>query len=91
MNSNGLWKNVNSDEMICTAMMLQQILTQTRGIIVIEGPSGCGKTSCLKNLRNISARQVFLFSYRDITDEMIRTKCNCQYFLRELSRYKRLK
>ena len=85
MNINGIWKNLRSDGTLCTDMLLQYLQTQTNGVILLDGPGGCGKTSCLRELKNASDRQVFLFSYRDITDEIIRTKCNCQRYLRDLS------
>lgn len=83
--NNSIWKRVPSGEELSTAMLLQHLLTQSRGTILLDGPSGCGKTTCLKNLKSVSARQVQILSYRDVTDEMVRTEGDCKWYLRELS------
>ena len=86
MNSIKIWKRILSGEELSAGMLLQHLLTQSKGIILLDGPSGCGKTTCLKNLKSVSARQVQILSYRDITDAMVRTNGDCKWHLRELSR-----
>ena len=86
MKNNGTWETMLSGEEFSTGMLLQHLLTQSKGIILLDGPSGCGKTTCLKNLKCVSARQVQILSYRDVTDEMVRTEGNCKWHLREFSR-----
>ena len=86
MNADRIWRRILSDEEFSTGALLEHLLTQTKGIILMDGPSGCGKTDCLKNLKSVSARQVHILSYRDVTDEMVRTEGNCKWHLRELGR-----
>ena len=65
--------------------LLQYLLERKCGSILLDGYSGCGKTSLLKQLKAKSIRPVYLFSYRDIVDEMVRTNCTCSSFLRDIN------
>jgi len=64
--------------------LLQYLITQNRNILLLDGYSGCGKTTMLKRLMPAATCPVFLFSYRDIVDEMLRTECNCDQYLHNM-------
>ncbi len=64
--------------------LLQYLMKQDSKIILLDGYIGCGKTTTLKQLMPTAASPVFLFSYRDIVDEMLRTECNCGQYLHDL-------
>ena len=60
------------------------LLQKENGIVLLNGYSGCGKTQILKGLKQLATRPVYLFSYRDVVDEIIKTRENCYRFLLEL-------
>ena len=64
--------------------VLEYLLKQDRGIVLLDGYSGCGKTTCLRKLKATSSRSVFLFSYRDVVGEMLRTECTCDEYLLDI-------
>ena len=64
--------------------VLEHILKQDKGIVLLDGYSGCGKTTCIRKLKATSSRSVFLFSYRDVVDTMLRTKCTCDEYLLDI-------
>lgn len=74
-----------------TEALQRHILRQESGIVLLDGYSGCGKTWLLKGIKQLSARPVYLFSYRDVVDEiirmirMIRMRENCDHFLLEVA------
>lgn len=68
--------------------VLEYLLKQDRGIVLLDGHSGCGKTTILKNLREASSRPVYLFSYENVVDEILRTaraKETCERYLLDIS------
>lgn len=79
-----LWIRALDNRTITPDELLQYLRTQNRNILLLDGYSGCGKTTTLKQLMPTAASPVFLFSYRDIVDEMLRTECNCGQFLHDL-------
>lgn len=56
--------------------LLQQIIDQTSGVILLDGYSGCGKTFLLKQIKLKSVRPTYLFSYENIVDEIVRAAKN---------------
>lgn len=50
---------------------LTDIISATEnGVIFLEGPSACGKTHLLKELHNVTGRNVRILSYEDIISRM---------------------
>lgn len=70
---------------MCYEEYLRQIIDAQTGCILLEGESGSGKTQLLKLLKQRSPRTVLLFSYQDIIDEIIKTNCNCEWYLRDIN------
>lgn len=64
--------------------VIEHLLKQDRGIVLLDGYSGCGKTTCIRKLKVTTSRSVFLFSYRDVVDEMLRTECACDQYLLDI-------
>ncbi len=56
--------------------VLLRLINQRKGVILLDGYSGCGKTFLLKQLKLKSARPVYLFSYENVVDEIIRAAKN---------------
>lgn len=68
--------------------VLEYLLKQDRGIVLLDGHSGCGKTTILKNLRKASSRPVYIFSYESVVDEILRAaraKETCERYLLDIS------
>lgn len=68
--------------------VLQYFLGQKFGAVLLDGCSGCGKTTLLKKLREISSRPVYLFSYENVVDEILRAawaKETCERYLLDIS------
>lgn len=68
--------------------VLEYLLKQDRGIVLLDGHSGCGKTTILKNLREVSSRPVYIFSYESVVDEILRAaraKETCERYLLDIS------
>ena len=61
--------------------VLEYLLKQDRGVVLLDGYSGCGRTTCIRKFKDISPRSVFLFSYRDVVDEMLRTEWTYDEYL----------
>ena len=65
--------------------LLIALRDRERGCVLLDGPSGCGKTTFLRRLESESQRKVYLFSYRDVVDEILRTEAACERYLLEQS------
>ena len=78
------WKFFSSGKEISQEDLMQYLLDRKCGSILLNGYSGCGKTSLLKQLKATSVQPVYLFSYRDVVDEMMKTNCTCSSFLRDV-------
>ena len=82
------WNKVSSDDEMNSEEVLQYLLQKKSGIVLLDGHSGCGKTTLLKNLRETSARPVYLFSYENVVDEILRAaraKETCERYLLDIS------
>lgn len=84
MRLNPIWIRKRDNHVMDPDDLLHYLVKQDKKIILLDGYSGCGKTTMLKRLMPTTACPVFLFSYRDIVDEMLRTECNCDQYLHDL-------
>ncbi len=81
---NPIWSRKRDNHAMNPDALLQYLVKQDKRIILLDGYSGCGKTTMLKRLMPAAACPVFLFSYRDIVDEILRTECSCDKYLYDL-------
>ena len=68
--------------------VLEYLLKQDRGIVLLNGCSGCGKTMLLKRLKETTSRPVYIFSYESVVDEILRAaraKETCEQYLLDIS------
>ena len=68
--------------------VLEYLLKQDRGIVLLDGCSGCGKTTLLKRLKETTSRPVYIFSYESVVDEILRAaraKETCERYLLDIS------
>lgn len=82
------WRRISLNEEMTPDEVLQYILRQKNGVVLLDGYSGCGKTTILKELRETSSRPVYLFSYENVVDEILRAaraKETCEWLLLDIS------
>lgn len=68
--------------------VLQYFLGQKFGAVLLDGCSGCGKTMLLKRLKETTSRPVYIFSYENVVDEILRAaraKETCEQYLLDIS------
>ena len=68
--------------------VLEYLLKQDSGIVLLNGCSGCGKTMLLKRLKETTSRPVYIFSYESVVDEILRAaraKETCERYLLDIS------
>ena len=87
MRRQSYWCNIASGEELFPEELIQIILQQERGAVVLDGYSGCGKTSILKKIKESADKPVYLLSYENVIDEILRTGGaigSCEWYLRDL-------
>lgn len=83
------WNKGSSGGEMNPEEVLQYLLQKKSGIVLLDGYSGCGKTMLLKKLRKASSRPVYLFSYENVVDEILRAaraKETCKRYLLDISK-----
>ena len=87
MRRQSYWRNIASGEELFPEELIHNILQQEHGTVVLDGYSGCGKTSILKKIKETADKPVFLLSYENVIDEILRTGGaigSCEWYLRDL-------
>lgn len=88
MNLQYSWKMLSTKEELSFDKVIEYLLHKENGVVLLDGYSGCGKTTILKNLREASSRPVYLFSYENVVDEILRAaraKETCELYLLDIS------
>lgn len=88
MNLQYSWKMLSTKEELIFDKVIEYLLHKENGVVLLDGYSGCGKTTILKNLREASSRPVYLFSYENVVDEILRAaraKETCELYLLDIS------